>query len=99
MAPEPVTAPPQPTGPRSRTSTRTLTLATDPYLLDHCLLQAPEGSPDADRFPLMPLTATVAMLMDAAAELVPELTVIGVRGVRALRPVVVDPQLELVIEA
>jgi acyl transferase domain-containing protein/phosphopantetheinyl transferase len=98
VAPEPV-APPQPTGPRSRTSTRTLTLATDPYLLDHCLLQAPEGSPDADRFPLMPLTATVAMLMDAAAELVPELTVIGVRGVRALRPVVVDPQLELVVEA
>jgi acyl transferase domain-containing protein/phosphopantetheinyl transferase len=101
---EPPTAPDAPpaappTGPRSRTSTRTLSLDTDPELADHSLLQAPADRPVAERFPVVPLTATVELLIAAAAELVPERTVIGVRGVRALRPLAVDPQVDLVIEA
>ncbi|HZE64977.1 MAG TPA: 4'-phosphopantetheinyl transferase superfamily protein, partial [Sporichthyaceae bacterium] len=42
---------------------------------------------------------TVALIMDAAAALVPERTVIGVRGIRALRPLAVDPPITLHIEA
>ena len=45
------------------------------------------------------MTATIELLTDAAAELVPERTVIGVRGVRALRPLAVDPEITLHIEA
>ncbi len=94
-------APPTPpsTGPRSRTSTRTLSLDTDPELADHSLLQGPADRPAAECFPLVPLTATVELLIAAAAELIPERRVIGVRGVRALRPLVVDPVADLVIEA
>jgi phosphopantetheinyl transferase len=92
-------APPPSTGPRSRTSTRRLSLDTDPELADHSLLQAPADRPVAERFPVVPLTATVELLMAAAAELVPERRVIGLRGVRALRPLAVDPHADLVIEA
>ncbi len=97
-APTPAPAAPLP-GSRNQTFTRTLSVANDPYLVDHCLLQAPEDAPVGERFPIVPMTATIELITDAAAALVPERVVIGVRGVRALRPLAVDPEITLQIEA
>ncbi|MGQ0465398.1 MAG: beta-ketoacyl synthase N-terminal-like domain-containing protein [Sporichthyaceae bacterium] len=105
LTPQPVVAPAAPAPPtaapgaRSKTTTRVLSVASDPHLLDHCLLQAPEHHPVAERFPIVPMTATIELITDAAADLVPERTVIGVRGVRALRPLAIDPEITLSIEA
>jgi len=99
-APEaPAAALPTPTGPRHHTSTTVLSIDAAPHLVDHCLLQAPQAAPVGERFPIVPMTGTVALIMDAAAALVPERTVIGVRGIRALRPLAVDPPITLHIEA
>ncbi len=93
-------APAAPVGPRSKTTHRVMSLRTDPYLADHCLLQAPPGggSP-GDRFPIVPMTGAIDLIVAAAAELVGERRVIGVRGVRALRPLAVEPEVTLIIEA
>jgi phosphopantetheinyl transferase len=93
-------APPvAPAGPRRQSSDRVLSLDSDPYLLDHCLLQAPDTAPAGERYPIVPMTGTIALITEAAAALVPERTVVGVRGVRALRPLAVDPPLTLHLEA
>jgi acyl transferase domain-containing protein/phosphopantetheinyl transferase len=91
--------PAAPAGPRRQVSTSVLSIQDAPYLVDHCLLQAPDTAPVGERFPIVPMTGTVALIVDAAAALVPERTVIGVRGVRALRPLAVDPPITLHIEA
>ncbi|MGQ0843266.1 MAG: beta-ketoacyl synthase N-terminal-like domain-containing protein [Sporichthyaceae bacterium] len=103
-APAPPVAPPQPpaappTGARSRVTTRVLSIAGHPHLADHCLLQAPDAAPMSERFPIVPMTATIDLLAGAAADLVPERVVVGVRGVRALRPLAVDPEITLHVEA
>lgn len=85
--------------PRSATTHRILSLVNDPYLADHSLLQAPAGAPASARFPIMPMTGTIALIADAAAVLVPERVVIGVRGVRALRPLTVEREITLIIES
>ncbi len=85
--------------PRTASTTRTLSLASDPYLADHCLLQGPDDAGPAVRFPIVPMTGTIALITEAAAALVPEHLVIGVRNVRALRPIVVEPEITLFLEA
>ncbi|MBA3742409.1 4'-phosphopantetheinyl transferase superfamily protein, partial [Sporichthya sp.] len=85
-------------GPRSASTSRALSLATDPYLIDHSLLQGPESAGPAASFPIVPMTGTIALIVDAAAALVPERVVIGVRGVRALRPLAVEPEVTLFVE-
>jgi phosphopantetheinyl transferase (holo-ACP synthase) len=97
---QPATAPAHSSsGPRSATTERRISLASDPYLADHSLLQAPEGAPAGARFPIVPMTGTIAIITDAAATLVPERVVVGVRGMRALRPLAVDPEISLSIMA
>ena len=86
-------------GTRRATTTRVLSLATDPYLADHSLLQGPDGGSAAAKFPIVPMTGTVALIADAAAALLPDRVVTGVRGVRALRPLVVEPEITLFLEA
>jgi phosphopantetheinyl transferase len=77
-----------------------MSLRTDPYLVDHCLLQAPAGrAGPGDRFPIVPMTGAIDLIVRAAAELVPERKVIGVRGMRALRPLAVEPEVTLIVEA
>jgi acyl transferase domain-containing protein/phosphopantetheinyl transferase len=99
VAPPPPPEPPPAVGLRSATTTRLLSIAADPYLVDHALLQAPSDAPAGESFPIVPMTGTIALLIDAAAALVPERTVIGVRGIRALRPLAVDPPITLHLEA
>ena len=74
------------TSPQQATTTRTLSLATMPYLADHCFYRQPAGWPEpADRYPVVPLTTVLELMADAARALVPGRTVIGVRDVQALR--------------
>jgi phosphopantetheinyl transferase len=47
----------------------------------------------------MPMTGTVELIIEAAAALIPELVVVEVRSVRALRPLVAAPATALTIEA
>ncbi len=76
-----------------------MSLATDPYLADHSLLQGPDRLGPAAKFPIVPATGTLALIADAAAALVPERVVVGVRGMRALRPLAVEPEVTLFVEA
>ncbi|MGH3888544.1 MAG: beta-ketoacyl synthase N-terminal-like domain-containing protein [Pseudonocardiaceae bacterium] len=76
----------QPTTPRQASTTRTFSLATMPYLTDHCFYRQPVGWPEpADRYPVVPLTTMLELMADAARALVPGRTVVGVKDVRALR--------------
>lgn len=86
--------------PRSRTFTRRLSLESDPELLDHSLVPIPEDWPrPEDGFPVVPMTMSWSMMMEAARELVPERTVVGLEDVRAFRWISLDEPLELEIEA
>ncbi|WP_344603200.1 beta-ketoacyl synthase N-terminal-like domain-containing protein [Sporichthya brevicatena] len=86
-------------GPRSAVTERRMSLGSDPYLTDHALLQAPAEAPAGARYPIVPMTGTIALIVEAAAALVPERVVTGVRGVRALRPLAVEPEVALRITA
>ncbi|MGB6165705.1 MAG: beta-ketoacyl synthase N-terminal-like domain-containing protein [Pseudonocardiaceae bacterium] len=86
---------------RTRTTTsRVMSLETMPYLADHCLLPQPAGWPEAaDRYPVVPLTTTLELMAEAARDLVPGRTVVGVRDVRALRFLAVEPPVTVTMNA
>ncbi len=82
------------------TSTRVLSLDTMPYLADHCLVRQPADWPKAvDRYPVVPLTTMLELMMEAARDLVPGRTVVGVRDVRALRFLAVAPPVTVTVDA
>ena len=86
--------------PRTLSVARHLSVATDPYLLDHCLFQQPaDWSNHAARYPVVPMTMNLQMMMDAAAELVPHMVIVGMEKVRAWRWLVVEPAVDITIEA
>jgi acyl transferase domain-containing protein/phosphopantetheinyl transferase len=88
------------TSPRQASTTRTLSVATLPYLADHCFFRQPDGWPEpADRYPVVPLTTVLELMSDAAQALVPGRTVIGVRDVRALRWLAVAPPVTVTTSA
>ncbi len=73
-------------------TSQTLSLASMPYLADHCFYRQPERWPDpADRYPVVPLTTVLELMTDAARSLNPGRTVIGIREVRALRWLAIAP--------
>jgi acyl transferase domain-containing protein/phosphopantetheinyl transferase len=77
---------------------RTLSLASMPAIIDHCFYQQPPGWNDlSDRFPVVPMTAVLAMMIDAARPLAPGRIPIAVRDVRALRWLVIEPPVEVTI--
>lgn len=77
---------------RQASTTRTLSLATMPYLTDHCFYRQPDGWPEpTDRYPVVPLTTVLELMTDAARALSPGRTVVGVRDVRAQRWLSVAP--------
>ncbi|MBV9142228.1 MAG: polyketide synthase dehydratase domain-containing protein [Pseudonocardiales bacterium] len=86
---------------RTRASTtRVMSLDTMPYLADHCLIRQPAGwSEAADRYPVVPLTTMVELMAQAARELVPGRTVVGVRDVQAMRFLAVAPPVTVTIDA
>jgi 3-oxoacyl-(acyl-carrier-protein) synthase/phosphopantetheinyl transferase/malonyl CoA-acyl carrier protein transacylase len=78
--------------PTQLSTTRILCLATMPYLADHCFYRQPDGWPEpADRYPVVPLTTVLELMADAARALSPGRTIVGVRDVRALRWLAVEP--------
>jgi len=86
------------TGPITTTARRTLSLADLPHVIDHCFYRQPPGWQDlSDRFPVMPMTAILQMMIDEARALVPGRVVVGVRDVRALRWVAIEPPVEVTI--
>jgi phosphopantetheinyl transferase len=95
----------QPSTPRSTTrrqvsTTRTLSLATMPYLTDHCFYRQPDAWPEpADRYPVVPLTTVLELMADAARALIPGRTVVGVRDVRAQRWLAVAPPVTVATNA
>jgi phosphopantetheinyl transferase len=81
-------------------TTRVLSLDTMPYLADHCLIRQPADWPEAtDRYPVVPLTTMLELIMEAARDLVPGRTVVGVRDVRALRFLAVAPPVTVTVDA
>ncbi|HET9991212.1 MAG TPA: 4'-phosphopantetheinyl transferase superfamily protein, partial [Kofleriaceae bacterium] len=86
--------------PTELTTTRALSVATDPYLHDHCFYRQPPGWPIvSDHYPVVPMTMTIGMLIDAARGLCPELIPIAVEEIRALRWLAVEPPVEIAMQA
>jgi acyl transferase domain-containing protein/phosphopantetheinyl transferase len=86
--------------PTRRTTTRELSLATMPFLADHCFYRQPAGWPDpTDRYPVVPMTTLLELMREAAEELAPGRTVVGFRDVRALRWLAVAPAVTVTISA
>lgn len=86
--------------PRSSTTRRRLSLEDQPYLRDHSFFDLPDGWPDVtDGFPNVPMTMSISMMIEAAADLVPEREVVGVREVRAFRWIELDEPRTVEIEA
>ncbi|MDT3440035.1 MULTISPECIES: type I polyketide synthase [unclassified Pseudofrankia] len=98
-------------GPITTTVRRTLSLAELPHVIDHCFYRQPPGWTDlSDRFPVMPMTAVLQMMIDEArafqtsrlGESHPggtpgDIVVAAVRDVRALRWVAIEPPVEVTI--
>ncbi|THA82202.1 type I polyketide synthase [Streptomyces sp. A0592] len=74
-----------------------LSLATLPYVRDHCVYLQPDGwSEDSDRFPVVPMTTMLELAADAARRHArPGLAVIGYEDVRALRWLAVEPAVDV----
>jgi len=88
------------TTPKQASTTRTLSLATMPYLADHCFYRQPDGWPEpADRYPVVPLTTVLELIADAARALVPGRTVVSIRDVRAQRWLAVTPPVSVTTSA
>ncbi len=82
------------------TTTRVLSLDTMPYIADHCLVRQPADWPEAaDRYPVVPLATMVELMAQAARDLVPGRTVVGVRDIRAMRFLAVAPPVTGTIDA
>jgi len=74
-------------------SRRTFDPAEDLYLRDHTLgHEVSDADPDLLALAVMPLTMSVEILAEAAAFLMPDRTVVGVRDLRAYRWIAFDDQ-------
>ncbi|MGE5185668.1 MAG: 4'-phosphopantetheinyl transferase superfamily protein, partial [Acidobacteriota bacterium] len=86
--------------PRALTVRRALSVESDPALLDHCFYRQPERwRTVSDRYPVVPGTMTIAMMIDAARRLAPDRVALAVHDVRAYRWLAVAPPVELSIDA
>ncbi|MFK0259855.1 beta-ketoacyl synthase N-terminal-like domain-containing protein [Streptomyces angustmyceticus] len=98
-APQPPTPVPGPALTSHRT-TRHLSLATVPYVRDHCVYLQPDDWPEpADRFPVVPMTTLLELAAEAAREVRPGQVVTGYSDVRALRWLPVAPPVDLPVTA
>jgi hypothetical protein len=79
---------------------REFSLRTMPEVADHCLILQPDGWPeDSDRFPVVPLTALLEIMSEAALELAPGRLVTGFQQVRAMRWLTVAPPTRTAVRA
>ncbi|MCA9678814.1 MAG: polyketide synthase dehydratase domain-containing protein, partial [Myxococcales bacterium] len=92
------TAAPAPTtvAPEVTVLHRTLSAESDPWLLDHCFYRQPPGWPTvSDRYPVVPMTMTIGMMIDAARGLAPGRVAIAIEDVRAYRWMAVAPAVTI----
>ena len=83
-----------------RQTSFSLSLDTWPELEDHCFFRQPAGWPDSrDGFPVVPMTASLALMMDAARESSAGRVVVGIENVRAYRWMAADTDREISVEA
>ncbi|MGY5136079.1 beta-ketoacyl synthase N-terminal-like domain-containing protein [Streptomyces nigrescens] len=88
------------TSPTPRHTTRHLSLATLPYVRDHCVYLQPDDWPEAaDRFPVVPMTTLLELAAEAAREAQPGYLVTGYSDVRALRWLAVAPPVDVAVSA
>jgi phosphopantetheinyl transferase len=88
--------------PRPASSSRQLRLSVEtvPSLLDHCFYRQPPGWPSvADRFPVVPMTMLVDLMIDEARRLLPRFCPIAVEDARALQWLAVAPPVEVTVRA
>ena len=91
---------PPASNPLRHTTTQTFSLATMPYLADHCFYRQPADWPEVtDRYPVVPLTTILELMADAAQALRPGWAVIGIRDVQALRWLAVAPPVTITTTA
>jgi acyl transferase domain-containing protein/phosphopantetheinyl transferase len=83
-----------------RTRVRRMSLATLPFLIDHCFYRQPPGWRDvADRFPVVPMTAIVEIMIEEARALAGGRVPVALRALRALRWLAVEPPVDVTIQA
>ncbi|WP_391530116.1 4'-phosphopantetheinyl transferase superfamily protein, partial [Candidatus Frankia nodulisporulans] len=81
-----------------RTVVRRLSLASMPHVVDHCFYRQPPGWTDhSDHFPVVPMTEVLELMIAEAAALLPGRVPIGLRDVRALRWLAIEPAVEVTI--
>jgi acyl transferase domain-containing protein/phosphopantetheinyl transferase (holo-ACP synthase) len=79
---------------------RTLSVEHEPALIDHCFYRQPAGWANvSDRYPVVPMTMNVAMMIDAARRLAPDKVAIALEDVRAYRWLAVAPAVDVEITA
>jgi acyl transferase domain-containing protein/phosphopantetheinyl transferase (holo-ACP synthase) len=101
-APVPVpVAVPAAAPPASRTLTiqRTLSVDTTPALIDHCFYRQAPTARVSDRFPVVPMTMTIALMVDAGRAMAPGRVVVAIEDVRAYRWLAVAPPVAIEIRA
>ncbi len=99
-ASSPLPPPAPPTPPSEHRGEIEVSLTAMPWLIDHCFYRQPDGWPDdADRFPVLPMTATLGVLVEQAGALVHDLVPVGVSDVRALRWIGAAPPTTLAVRA
>lgn len=91
---------PTPATPRPVRLQREISLASQPAFLDHALIRQPAGWPDpTDAFPVVPLTAMVELMMEAAQQSCPGQVPVAVENVAAFRWLPAAPAATVTIQA
>ncbi len=86
--------------PRAQTTRRTLSVDAVPALIDHCFYRQPPDWPVvSDRYPVVPMTMTINLMIEAARALAPERVAIAVEDIRAYRWLAVAPPVDVEIAA
>ncbi|WP_279354682.1 4'-phosphopantetheinyl transferase superfamily protein [Frankia canadensis] len=69
-----------------------------PHIVDHCFYRQPPGWTDmSDLFPVVPMTEVLELMIAEAAATMPGRVQIGLRDVRALRWLAIEPAVEVAI--
>jgi len=86
--------------PTEAVTRRQISLETDPLLIDHSFFPQPEGWPiPSDRFPLVPMTMSIGMILDAARALRPGRVAVAIERVRAWRWMQIEEPIETELTA
>ncbi|MEU6279169.1 beta-ketoacyl synthase N-terminal-like domain-containing protein [Streptomyces sp. NPDC047028] len=97
-AAHPPASPAYPPAPPVATTTRTLRICPHsmPHLLDHCFFPQRPGWPDVDdRWPVVPATTIIRLMMEAAERAAPGLTATAVHGARFDRWLTATPPADV----